>query len=114
SLSMLPVAVQVSNNGLGDIGGIAYFSDNPNFVGRASSQTLTNEDGNFLDLQNPANVWSNNGNLTYPFRGRIPHHESLGHFGAAGEPVIYVLILQALVPETMYVGHTFANMVAVQ
>jgi len=113
-LMPLPVNVTISNGGLGDISGIAYFSDNSNFVARATSQTLTNEDGNFTDLRNAANAWSVNGNHTYPFTGRIPHHENLGHFGGPGEKPVYVLILQPLVAEDQYVGHTFVNMVSVQ
>ena len=109
-LSALPIATRASN----DIYGIAYFTDTPRYQQWASTTVITNEDGSFTQLLNPANVFELNGNHTYPFVGYIPHHEELGHFGGTNEPKVWVELVQPLQSETGYTGHSFVNLIGVQ
>ncbi len=100
ALQPAPITTTASN----DLRGVMYFSDTTGYRKLADPTiTLTTS-----DLANPNYVFSAaNGFHTYRFQGSIPG------FGDLGKPV-WVCIIQSMLPEDRYTGHSFVNLCGVQ
>jgi hypothetical protein len=88
--------------------GKVFFGVSSGYVRRATTGlTLTQ-----ADLYNPAYA-SPNLTTSYKYVGFIPNFPELGHFGGAGEPVVYVIVQEPLLGEDVFNNCSFSNQIGV-
>lgn len=91
-----------------DTSGFVFFGNVGYYSRRATTGTTLTE----VDLYNGAYA-SPDSTTSYAYVGYIPKFPELGHFGGPGEPTIYVIMTQPLLPETQWNNFSFSNQVGV-
>jgi hypothetical protein len=104
TLDPLPISWQAKLRFSGKV----FFSDQKRFwdAGRAVVGVTLNQS----DLYNGAYK----GNRSYAYVGTIPSFPELGHFGGAGEPKLWVIMTDPLVPENQWNNANLTNLVGVE
>jgi hypothetical protein len=89
--------------------GIVFFSNTSAYVSRDKTghAPLTQADLFNSAFQSPSL------SVSYKYVGYIPNFPELGHFGGTGEPTIWVIMQQALLPQNQWNNQSSTNEVAV-
>lgn len=102
-LSPLPVNYLVRE----ELCGRVFFSDVQAFRDREAGTAQ------LQDLFNPAFASPTN-SKSYRYIGTIPQYPELGQFGGAGQPQIWVIIQEPLLPENLWHNCSLTNLVGVE